>query len=131
MFPSITNAACKIDFGLPKGHRAVLLGDIASPGIIQYHYLFLVFDQHEQICLAVGAEWNKLVPENKQCPVLGCFTPKTHTNYGQSSLWLDEALFLLDAIKIVREQLNISDLKLTEGEIWALSLLRADNKVPL
>jgi hypothetical protein len=124
MFPSITSSTTTIGFSLPKGYQAVLLGDIDSPGMIQYHHLFLVFAQDGQICLAVSSEWNKMAPENKETPILGCFVRGTHINQGQSLLWIDDALFLLEAVKTFREQMEIADLTLSEGEQWALSQIR-------
>lgn len=121
MLPNIANAQIKLVFQLNDVYRAALCTEIEAPGLIQYHHLLMIFKSGKKPVLCIGAEWGRLNPESAEKPVLGYFDADGHHNHGNSNRWCDEALFLLDALKLARELLQTTDLKLSEGETWALS----------
>ncbi len=124
MLPNIANAKIKLVFQLNDVYRAALCTEIEAPGLIQYHHLLMIFEAGKQPVLCIGAEWGRLDPESAEKPVLGHFDADGHHNHGNSHRWRDEALFLLEAVKFAREFLQTTDLKLVEGEIWALAEIR-------
>jgi hypothetical protein len=127
----ITNAQCLLSFNLSDAFKASLFGNIESAGVVQYHYLLVVFGSDEQPCLMVASEWSQLDPSFKDEPLLGVFTPDLHTNFGRSISWRDEHLFLLRAVEIARQQFQTPDAALTEGEGWALTrILRRFSQPP-
>lgn len=119
--PRVTKVKCLLGFDLANGFKAALMGDIESAGPIQYHYLLVVFSPDTAPCLYVGSEWSSLDPSYKDAPVLGVFTSDSHLNLGNSVSWRDVNLFLLRAVEIAREQMQIGDGSLTVGETWALT----------
>ena len=121
MFPNIANAKIKFVFQLNDEYRAALCTEIEAPGLIQYHHLLMIFESGKQPVLFIGAEWGRLDPESAAKPVLGHFDAEGHHNHGNSNRWCDEALFLLEASKLARKLLQTIDLKMSEGETWALS----------
>ena len=122
MQPNITNVKVKFAFQLNDIYRASFCTEIEAPGLIQYHHLLVIYEPgKKQPTLCIGAEWGRLDPASEEEPVLGCFDANGHGNYGSSNRWCDEALFVLDAVKLTRDLLQITNLKLVDGETWALS----------
>jgi hypothetical protein len=119
--PKVTSANRLLSFDLSKGFRASLFGDIGAEGAIQYHYLLVVYSPDTNPILFVGSEWNAAVPFYKDEPVLGVFTGSGHHNLGNSATWRDPHLFALRAIEVAREELQIGQGPLTNGEAWALT----------
>ncbi len=121
MLPNITKAKVKFAFQLSDVYRVAFCTDIEAPGLIQYHHLLVIYEPGNQPCLCIGAEWGRLDPASEEEPVLGYFDADGHTNCGSSNRWCDEALFVLEAIKVARNLLRIDNNKLVDGEAWALS----------
>ena len=121
MQPKIVNAQRKISFALSEGYLASLFGDIESGGIIQYHYLLVIYGPDKEPCLFFGSEWNGSDPTYKNKPILGVFNKDGHENFGGSINWLDDTLFVLRAFELAREILHIEDSGLAEGEAWAMA----------
>lgn len=121
MLPNIANAKVKLAFQLNDIYRASFCTEIEAPGLIQYHHLLVIFEPGKQPALCIGAEWGRLDPTSAEEPVLGYFDANGHSNCGNSVRWCDEALFVLEAVKLARELLQITNLKLGDGETWALS----------
>lgn len=121
MLPNITNATVKLVFQLDEVYRASFCTDIEAPGLIQYHHLLVIYEPGKQPVLCIGAEWGRLDPGSEEEPVLGYFDTEGHTNCGNSNRWCDEALFILQAIKIARNLLRIDNQSLVDGEMWAFS----------
>jgi hypothetical protein len=121
MLPNITNAKVKLVFQLNDIYKASLCTEIEAPGLIQYHHLLVIFESGKPPALCIGAEWGQLDPASEEEPVLGYFDADGHTNCGNSNRWCDEALFVLEAVKLARELLQITNQKLVDGETWALS----------
>src|ERR1700682_3371119 len=115
MEPEITRAKCVLSSDLSDAFKASLFSDIESAGVIQYHYLLVVFSPDTAPCLYVGSEWSSLDPSYKDEPVLGVFKSNAHHNFGNSASWRDVYLFLLRAVEIAREMLQIEESSLTHG----------------
>lgn len=135
MVPKITNAERLVSFDLPNGYAASLLGNIDAPGIIQYHFILVVYGPDKEPCQYYGSEWSRLDPNYRNEPVFGVFSVNGHRNIGGSPNWIDSALFLLRSVEVAKKSLHIENPDLTEGEAWALtSILKmlqnpeADNK---
>jgi hypothetical protein len=133
--PKITDAERLISFELPNGYAASMLGNIEAPGMIQYHYVLVVFGQDQEPCKFYASEWSRLDPSYRNEPVFGVFSEGGHANMGGSPNWVDRALFLLRAVEVAKEDLLIEGTDLTEGEAWALTDIlksvqdpKADNK---
>jgi hypothetical protein len=121
MAPKITDAERLISFELPNGYAASMLGNIEAPGMIQYHYVLVVFGQDKKPCKFYASEWSRLDPSYRNEPVFGVFSEGGHANIGGSPNWVDRALFLLRAVEVAKEDLLIEGTALTEGEAWALT----------
>ncbi len=121
MQPKIVNAERIAAFHLPAGYAASLLGNVESAGIIEYHYVMVVFGPDQQICLFTGSEWSNQDPSYKNEPVFGIFHDGGHTGCGGSPDWLDPALFVLRTVEVAKERFSIEDAELSEGEAWALT----------
>jgi hypothetical protein len=121
MQPKIVDAERLAVFRLPAGFVATLLGNIESTGIIQYHYVMVVFDPDQQICLFTGSEWSNRDTSYKDTPVFGVFSKSGHINLGNAADWLDPALFVLRSVEMVKERFSITDAELSEAEAWALT----------
>lgn len=119
--PKITDAERLISFELPNGYAASMLGNIEAPGMIQYHYVLVVFGQDKEPCKFYASEWSRLDPSYRNEPVFGVFSEGGHANMGGSPNWVDPALFLLRAVEVAKEDLLIEGTDLTEGEAWALT----------
>ncbi len=121
MQPKIVNAERIAVFHLPAGYVATLLGNIESAGIIEYHYVMVVFGPDQQICMFTGSEWSNQDPSYKNEPVFGIFHEGGHAGCGGSPDWLDPALFVLRSVEVVKERFAIIDPELSEAEAWALT----------
>lgn len=121
MQPKIVNAERLAVFHLPAGYVATLLGNVESAGIIEYHYVMVVFGPDQQICLFTGSEWSNLDPSYKSEPVFGIFSEDGHAGCGGSPDWVDPALFVLRSVEAVKEHFSITDPELSEAEAWALT----------
>lgn len=121
MQPIITNAQRRISFAITEDYLASLYGDIESGGIIQYHHILVVYGPDKEPCLFFCSEWNRANPKFKDEPILGVFSEDSHSNFGGSVNWLDDALFVLGAFELAREILHIENLGLAEGEAWAMA----------
>jgi hypothetical protein len=135
MVPKIINAERLITFELPNGYAASLLGNIDAPGIIQYHFILVVYGPDKEPCQYYGSEWSRLDPCYCNEPVFGVFSENGHRNMGGSPNWIDSALFLLRSVEVAKKSLHIENPDLTEGEAWALTnilkrlqSIEADNK---
>ncbi len=121
MQPKIVNAERLAALHLPGGYVATLLGNIESVGIIEYHYVMVIFGPDQQICLFTGSEWSNLNPSCKDEPVFGVFSKTEHANCGCSADWLEAGLFVLRTVEYVKEHFGITDPELSEAEAWALT----------
>ncbi len=121
MQPKIVNAERLAVFHLPAGYAATLLEKVESAGVIEYHYVMVVFGPDQQICMFTGSEWSNLDPSYKNEPVFGIFDEGGHAGCGGSPDWLDPALFVLRSVEAVKERFSISDPELSEAEAWALT----------
>jgi hypothetical protein len=122
MLPTISDAKLKFAFHLSDTYIASFCTDIEAPGLIQYHHILLIHAPGKGPALCVAAEWGQLEPEHENDPVLGYFNAEGHSNCGNSIRWRDEPLFLLRAIQLARELLQLPvKLELVEGEAWALN----------
>lgn len=121
MLPNITSVKVRLSFQLNDIYRASFCTDIEAPGLIQYHHVLLVYEPGKQPALCIGAEWGRLDPDSEDKPFLGYFDANGHANCGNSNQWCDKAIFVLKALKLARELLQIDNLNLVEGETWALS----------
>ena len=121
MTPQITNADTLIAFELPNGYAASLLGNIEAPGMIQYHYVLVIFGQDKEPCKFYASEWGRLDPSCRNEPFFGVFSERGHRNMGGSPNWIHRALFLLKAVDVAKKDLNIDSTNLTQGEAWALT----------
>ncbi len=121
MLPKITSAKVRLSFQLNDIYKAAFCTDIEAPGLIQYYHLLVVYELGRQPVLCVGAEWGRLDQDSENKPVLGYFDANGHANCGDSNRWCDESLFILQALKLAREVLQIGNVNLVEGETWALS----------
>jgi hypothetical protein len=121
MTPQITNGDTLIAFELPNGYAASLLGNIEAAGMIQYHYVLVIFGLDKQPCRFYASEWDQLDPSCRNEPYFGVFSERGHRNIGSSPNWIDRALFLLKAVDVAKRDLNIDSTDLTEVEAWALT----------
>ena len=121
MQPKIVNAERLAAFHLPAGYAATLLGNVESAGIIEYHYVMVVFSPDQQVCMFTGSEWSNQDPSYKNEPVFGIFSNGGHAGCGGSPDWLDPALFVLRSVEVVKERFSITDSELSEAEAWALT----------
>lgn len=121
MQPKIVNAERVAALHLPGGYVATLLGNVESDGIIEYHYVMVVFGPDQEICLFTGSEWSNQDPSYKHEPVFGIFDEDGHGNIGGSADWLDPGLFVLGTVEFVKERFGITDTELSEAEAWALT----------
>lgn len=119
--PKVANAERLAVFHLPAGYAATLLGNVESTGMIQYHYVMVVFGPDQQICMFTGSEWSKLDQSYKNEPIFGIFDEAGHAGCGGSTDWLDPALFVLRSIEAVKKRFSITDPDLSEAEAWALT----------
>ncbi len=110
MEPKIVNAERIAALHLPGGFAATLLGNIESAGIIEYHYVMVVFGPDQQICLFTAAEWSNADPSYKNEPVFGIFSESGHAGRGGSADWLDPGLFVLRSVDEVKERFSIRTL---------------------
>ena len=95
MHPKIVNAELIASFHFSPEIVANLLTNILSAGVIQYHYILVVFGEDRQPCLFTASEWSKFAPEHKVTPVFGIFVDDGHESQDGSPDWLDPALFVL------------------------------------
>lgn len=131
MQPKIVNAERLAVFHLPAGYAATLLGNVESAGIIEYHYVMVVFGPDQQICLFTGSEWSNQDPTYKHEPVFGIFHEGGHAGCGGSPDWLDPALFVLRTVEAVKQRFSITDSELSEAEAWALTqILKRIQELP-
>lgn len=121
MQPKLTNAERIAAFHLPNGYAATLLSNIQSAGIIEYHYVMVIFSPDEQICLFTASEWSNLDPSCKDNPVFGVFFDDGHANLGNSPDWTDCPLFVLKSVAHLRERFGMNDTDLCEAEAWAMT----------
>lgn len=121
MQPKIVNAERLAVFHLPAGYAATLLGNVESAGIIEYHYLMVIFGPDQQVCMFTGSEWSNQDPSYKNEPVFGIFSGGGHAGCGGSPDWLDPALFVLRSVEAVKDQFSITETELSEAEAWALT----------
>jgi hypothetical protein len=120
MQPKMVDAERLAVLRLPAGYVATVLEKIKSAGIIQYHYVMVVFGPDHNICMFTGSEWSSLDPSYKNEPMFGVFDKTGHANYGRCSDWLEPALFVLKSVEIVKDQFSIEDSELCEAEAWAM-----------
>ncbi|MBK9161141.1 MAG: hypothetical protein IPM27_06210 [Nitrosomonadales bacterium] len=131
MQPKIVNAERLAVFHLPAGYAATLLGNVESAGIIEYHYVMVVFGPDQQICMFTGSEWSNQDPSYKNEPVFGIFGEDGHAGCGGSPDWLDPALFVLRSVDAVKERFSITDPELSEAEAWGLTqILKRIQELP-
>ena len=121
MHPKIVNAELIASFHFSPEIVANLLTNILSAGVIQYHYILVVFGEDRQPCLFTASEWSKFAPEHKVTPVFGIFVDDGHESQDGSPDWLDPALFVLQSIEFVSKHLGLLTSDLSEGEAWALT----------
>jgi hypothetical protein len=121
MQPKIVNAERIAAFHLPGGYAASLLGNVESAGIIEYHYVMVVFGPDQEICLFTSSEWSNHDPSYKNEPVFGIFSEDGHAGCGGSPDWLDPALFVLRSVEVVKDKFSITESELSEAEAWALT----------
>ncbi|MGF1581556.1 MAG: hypothetical protein ACFCD0_19690 [Gemmataceae bacterium] len=104
--PVISAAQTKRTYDI-DGHEAVLLGDIAAPGMVQYEYIMVIYDLEKQPCLFVGSEINE---EQVTCGggshFLGIFPGDGHLNLGSSNEWGDMERFAEKAVELAREHMK-------------------------
>lgn len=92
-------------------YRLLLLGDLESPGTVQYLYVLAAFRGEEQVpCLCVASEKNML--HGKGLPgsgshFLGVFPGRGHLNLGASDDWADLRKFAGRALEVCREHLGL------------------------
>lgn len=131
MQPKIVNAERLAVFHLPAGYAATLLGNVESAGIIEYHYVMVVFGPDQQICMFTGSEWSNQEPSYKNEPVFGIFGEDGHAGCGGSPDWLDPALFVLRSVEAVKDRFSIADPELSEADAWALTqILKRIQELP-
>lgn len=121
MHPQIVKAERVAAFHLPSGYAATLLANIESAGIIEYHYVMVMFGPDENIYLFTASEWSNLDPSYKDNPVFGVFFDDGHANLGSSPDWTDCPLFVLESVAHVRERFGMNDTDLCEAEAWAMT----------
>ncbi len=121
MNPRITDATVAVQFDLSEDYEAVLLVEVKSAGVIQYHHVLTVMDEIGQPVVHYAAEWSALDPSYKDQPMFGTFDYAGHSSDDNVPSCLDPSLFLLRAVELARERLCISVGELNEGEIWALT----------
>lgn len=101
--PPIT-AANPVSHFVGPTHSAVLVRDIQSAGITQYHYLFIVFPRFgDDPCLIVSAE----LFAGGSHTVLGLFDDTGHqTLYSEVGDWSEITAFASRAVAIAGERFS-------------------------
>lgn len=104
----ITNATPlqRFDFGPLWG---VLLGEIESPGTIQYAYVLAVVPKGEEDPVYfVASEVNALgSPSGPDSHFLCAFEDDRHLNYGLSADWADRGKFTDKALEMVATKFEL------------------------
>jgi hypothetical protein len=121
MFPQITKSERIIAFDLSEHHSAVLLGDVVSAGVIQYHFVLMVVNKVGGPALYVASEWSTWHADRKLIPVLGAFFKGDHANINDDPGLIDEHIFILKAVETARDYLGLKFVEPCIGELWGIA----------
>lgn len=83
----------------------VLLGNFIAADSVKYRYIMAVLDEARLPCFIVSSEVNSLARiRGGGSHFLCIFDGEGHLNFGGSDDWGDEAKFVAEAMRIVREK---------------------------
>jgi hypothetical protein len=121
MQPKITAAEHQISFKLATDYTASVYTEVKSTGLMQYLHFLVVHGPDKQPLFFVCAEWFDEITLANSGPVLGVFSSMGHENIGSDRSWLDIDLFVLNAIQVAMQELELEDDGINDGEAWALT----------
>ncbi|MCU0498533.1 MAG: hypothetical protein MUF87_14375 [Anaerolineae bacterium] len=87
-------------------YRLKVLTHCKSPGLIQYKYVILVYEQGDEPVMAITSEHNPRLTDGSY--FLGVFPGYGHVNLGNSIDWGDLEKFIAKALTILAEYLMIN-----------------------